>query len=181
MPGSSVLDYLPEFAQIHANWVGDAIQASCLLSPPSPPALSLSRHQDLFQWVNSSHQVAKNIGASASVSVLPMNIQGWFPLGLTGLISLQSKWLSRVFSSTTIKKHQFYGAQPSLWSKSHICTWLLKKTIVLTIETFVGKVMSLFFNTPSSILTIHGKQYIILGLRTNIFQNLSRSYMITSL
>ena len=116
-----------------------------------------------------------------SVSVLPMNIQGWFPLGLTGLISLQSKWLSRVFSSTTIKKHQFYGAQPSLWSKSHICTWLLKKTIVLTIETFVGKLMSLFFNTLSSILTIHGKQYIILGLRTNIFQNLSRSYMITSL
>ena len=64
----------------------------------------------------------QNIGASASASVLPMNIQGLFPLGLTGLISLQSKGLSRVFSSTLIRKHQFFGAQPSLWSNSHICT-----------------------------------------------------------
>ena len=65
------------------------------------------------------------IGASASV--LSMNIQDWFPLGLTGLISLLSKGLSRVFSSTTIQKHQFFGTQTSLWSNSHICTWLLEK------------------------------------------------------
>ena len=77
----------------------------------------------------------QSIGASASV--LPMNIQGWFPLGLTGLLCLLSRELSRVFSSTTIWKHQFFGAQPSLWSNSHICTWLLKKTIALTILTFV--------------------------------------------
>ena len=64
----------------------------------------------------------QSMGASASASVLPMNIQGWFPLGLTGLISLQSKGLSRVFSSTTIRRHPFFGAQPSLWSDSHICT-----------------------------------------------------------
>ena len=68
-----------------------------------------------------------NIGASASASVLPMNIQDWFPLGLTGLISLQSKGLSRVFSSTTVWKHQFFGPQASLWSNSHIHTWLLEK------------------------------------------------------
>ena len=67
------------------------------------------------------------IGASASASALPMNIQAWFPLGLTGLISLQSKGPSRVFFSTTDGKHQFFGAQPSLWSNSHICTWLLKR------------------------------------------------------
>ena len=67
------------------------------------------------------------IGASASTSVLPMNIKGWFPLGLTGLISLQSKGLSRVFSNTTVLKHQFFSAQPSLWSNSHIHTWLLEK------------------------------------------------------
>ena len=67
----------------------------------------------------------QSIGASASV--LPMNIQGWFPLGLTGLISLQSKGLSRVFSSTAIWKHQFLSAQTSLWSNSHTCTWLLEK------------------------------------------------------
>ena len=60
----------------------------------------------------------------SSATVLPMNIQDWFPLGLTGLISLQSKGLSRVFSSTTIQKHQFFSIQPSLWSNSHICTWL---------------------------------------------------------
>ena len=68
----------------------------------------------------------QSIGASASASVLPMNIQGWIPLGLTGLISLLSKGLSRVFSSTTVQKHQFLGAQPSLWFNSHICTWLLE-------------------------------------------------------
>ena len=81
-----------------------------------------------------------------------MNIQGWFPLGLTGLISLQPKGLSRVFSSTTIWKCQFFGAQPSLWSNSHICIWLLGKTIALTRWTFVGKVMSLLFNMLSRLV-----------------------------
>ena len=69
----------------------------------------------------------QSIGASASVPVLPMTIQGWFPLGWTGLMSLLSKTLSRVFSNTTVRKHQFFGAQPSLWSNSHIHTWLLEK------------------------------------------------------
>ena len=64
--------------------------------------------------------------ASVSASVFP-NIQGWFPLGLTDLVSLQFKWLSRVFSSTIIQKHQFFSSQPSLWSNSCICTWLLQK------------------------------------------------------
>ena len=91
----------------------------------------------------------QSIGASASASVLPMNIQGWFPLGLTSLISLLCKGLSRVFSRTTIWKHQFFGAQPSLWSNSHICMWTTKKTIALTIWTFVSKVTSLLFNTLS--------------------------------
>ena len=69
----------------------------------------------------------QSIGASASASVLPVKIQGWFPLGLTGLISMQSKGLSRVFPSTTVQNHQFVSAQPSLWSNCHICTWLLVK------------------------------------------------------
>ena len=81
-----------------------------------------------------------NIGASASASVLPVNIQDWFPLGLTGLVSLQSKGLSRVFSNT-IQKHQFLGAQPSVWSNSHPYM-TTGKTIPLTTWTFVGKVMS---------------------------------------
>ena len=82
-------------------------------------------------------------------SVLPMNIQGWFPLELTGLISLLSKGLSRVFSSTTVWKHQFFSAQPSLWSTSHSCM-NIGKTIALTKGTFVNKVMSLLFNMLSS-------------------------------
>ena len=111
----------PEFAQTHVHWVGDAIQPSHSLSPPSPPALNLSQHQGFFQ------SGGQSTGALASASVLPMNIQGWFPLGLTSWISLQSKGLSRVFSSTTVQKHQFFGAQPSLWYNSHLCTWLLEK------------------------------------------------------
>ena len=70
---------------------------------------------------------SQSIGASTSASVLPMNIQGWFPLGLTGLISLKFKGLSRIFSSTTVWKHQFLGTQPSLWSNSHIHAWPLEK------------------------------------------------------
>ena len=69
----------------------------------------------------------QNIGVSALTSVLPMNIQEWFPLGLTGLISLLSKGLSRVFFNTTVPKHQYFSAQLSLWSNSHIHTWLLEK------------------------------------------------------
>ena len=68
-----------------------------------------------------------NIGAPASASVLPMNIQDWFPFGWTGWISLHSKGLSTVFSNTTVQKHQFFSTQPPLWSNSHIHTWLLEK------------------------------------------------------
>ena len=94
-PGFPILHYLPESAQTHVHWVGDAIQSSHSLSSPSL-FLSLSQYQGLFQWVYSSYQVALCIVSSASASVLPMNIQGWFYLGLIGLISLLSKGLSRV-------------------------------------------------------------------------------------
>ena len=126
MPGFPVLHYIPEFAYTHVHWVSDAIQPSHPLSPPSAPVLNLSQYQGLSQWVHSSHQVVKSIGTSASASILPMNIQG-FPLGWTGLISLLSKGFSRVFSSTAIQKHQFFGAQPSVWSNFDIRTWLLEK------------------------------------------------------
>ena len=106
---------LPGFTQTHAHWVGDAIQPSHPLLSPFPSALNLSRHQGLFQWV------------SASASVLPMNTQDWSPLGWTGWILLQSKGFSRVFSNTTVQKHQFFGAQLSLYSNSHIHVWLLEK------------------------------------------------------
>ena len=112
-PGLPVHHQLPESTQTHVHWVGDTIQPSHPLSSPSPPAPNPSQHEGLFKWVSSSHQVA-SIGVSASTSVLPMNTQDWFPLGWTGWISLQSKGLSRVFSNTTVQKHQFFGAQLSL-------------------------------------------------------------------
>ena len=92
----------------------------------------------------------QSIGASASI--LPMNIQDWFPLGWTGWISLQSKGLSRGFSNTIVQKYQFFHAQLSLLSNSHNNTWLLEKIIALTIRTFIGKVISLLFNMLSSLV-----------------------------
>ena len=126
-PGFSVLHYLLEFAQTHVHWVSDVIQSFCHLLPPFLLALNLSQHQDLFptSWVFAPG--GQNIEASASASVLPMNIQGWVSLGLTGLMSLLSKRLSRVFSSTTVQKHQFFDSQSSLWPDSHNCAWLLEK------------------------------------------------------
>ena len=94
----------------------------------------------------------QSIGALVSAPVLPMNIQDWFPLGLTDLISLWSKGLSRVFSNTTIRKHLFFGVQPSLLSNSHIFTWKLEKT-AFTLWTFVGKVMPLLLNALSRFVT----------------------------
>ena len=140
-PGFPIIHYLPEFAETHVHWISDAIQLSHPLLPSSPPALSLSQHQGLFQWIRSSHQGGKVSELPVLVSVLPVNIQNWFLLGLTGLISLLSEGLSRIFSSTTVWKYSFFGAQTSLWSNSHIRMWLLKKIVTFNIWTFVSKVM----------------------------------------
>ena len=106
---------LPESTQTHVHWVSDAIQPSHPLSYPSPPALNLSQHQGLFQWVNFAWG-GQSTRTSASASVLPMNwsTQDWSPLAWTSWISLQSKGLSRVLSNSTVQKHQFIGAQLSL-------------------------------------------------------------------
>ena len=89
---------------------------SCLQSCPASGSFPMS------QLFTSSGQ---SIGASASASVFPMNIQGWSPLGWTGFVSLQSKGLSRVFSNTIVQRHQFFSTRPFLWSSSHLYTWLL--------------------------------------------------------
>ena len=114
-------------------WCHSTISSSVA---PSVPALNLSQHQGLFHESSLLIRWPKHWNFSFA-SVLPMNTQDWFPLGLTGLISLLSKGLSGVFltpsglsgvsSSTTIQKHQFFGIQPSLWSNSYIHTWLLEK------------------------------------------------------
>ena len=101
-PGFPVHHQLSELAQNHVR-VSDAVQTSHPLSSPSPPSLGLCQHQGLFQWCEESG--GQSIGASALTSVLQINIQDWFPLGLIGLISLQSKGLSRVFFSTAVQKY----------------------------------------------------------------------------
>ena len=121
--GFPVPHHLPEFAQVHVHWIGEAIQPSHHLLPPFP-CLQSSPASESFSmsWLFTSG--SQSTGASASI--LPMNIQSWFPLALTGLTSLQSKGLSRVFSSTIVGKHQFFGALPSLWPSFYIpymTTW----------------------------------------------------------
>ena len=106
-PGLPVHHQLPELAQTHIHWVGDAIQPSHPLLSPSPPALNLSQHQGLFKWASSLHQVAK-------VLEFQLQLQSYQWILRTGWISLQSKGLSRVFSNTTVQKHQFFGSQLSL-------------------------------------------------------------------
>ena len=117
---------LLEFTQTHVHWVGDAIKSSHPLSSHSHPAFNLS---SIRVFSNESVLAAggQSIGASASASVLPMNIQDWFLLGLMGLISLLSRGGYAVFSSTTIWKHQLFSNQPASWSNSHIRTWALDK------------------------------------------------------
>ena len=107
-----------------SQWCHPAISSSVIpfsSCPQSLPASESFPMSQLFTWDGQS------IWVSDSTSVPPMNIQNWFPLGWTGWTSLQSKGLSRVFSNTTVKKHQFFGAQLSLYSNSHIHTWLLEK------------------------------------------------------
>ena len=145
LPRLLVFHHILEIAQTRVHWVDEVIPPShlchCLFLLPSIfPASGYFLKSQLFASGSPS------IIASASASVLPMNIQGEFPLGLTGLIFLQSKRLWGVFSSATLQEHQFFGPQPSLWSNSHICTWLLEKLW----QTFVGKVMSLLFNMLST-------------------------------
>ena len=126
-PGLPVHYQLPEFTQTHVHQVSDAIQISHPLSSPSPPAPNPSQHQSIFQWKYFFSLGGQSIGVSASASFLPMSTQDWSPLRWTSSISLQSKGLSRVFSNTTVQKHEFFGAQLSSQSNSHIHTWPLEK------------------------------------------------------
>jgi len=125
-PGIPVHHQLLELAQTQIHRVGNAIQPSHPLSSPSPPVQSFPASGSFLvsQLFASGGQTT---GASASASVLPVNIQDWSPLGWTGWISLHSKGLSRVFSNITVQKHQFFGVQPLSWSTSHIHTWLPEK------------------------------------------------------
>ena len=158
-PGLPVFHHLLKLKFMSIKLVMPSNYLICCCSLLLPPSFFPSI-RSLFQWVGLFIS-GQSIGASVSASVLSVDIQGWFPLGLTGLISLQSKRLWRVFSSTSVGKHQFFGARPSPLPSSHICTWLLEKPsplpsshiyIALTIWTFVCKVISLLFNMLSRLV-----------------------------
>ena len=147
-PGFPVHHQLPEPAQTHVRRIGDAIQPSHPRLSPSPPAFNLSQHQSLFQWVSSSHQVAKVWSFSLSTS--PSN-------EFSGLISFRINWFDLLVVQETLKSLlQHHSSKASiLW---HSALFLVQlsypymtsgKTIALTTWTFVGKVMSLLFNVLS--------------------------------
>ena len=150
-PGLPVHHQLPEFTQIHVLWIGDAIQPSHPLSSPSPPALNLSQHQGLFQWVSSSHQVAKYWSFSFSISLTNEH---------PGLISFRMDWLDLLAVQGTLKSLlQHHTSKASILQCSTFFIVQLShpymttgKTIALTRCTFVGKVMSLLFNMLSRLV-----------------------------
>ena len=133
-----------------SQWCLPTISSSVTPFPSCPQSFPAS---GCFLMSQLFASVGQSIGASASVSVLPMNIQDWFPLGSTGLMSLQSKGLSRVFSNTTVWKHQFFGTQPFLRSSSHIHTWLdrplLSKWCLCFLICYLG--LSLVFFQVASV------------------------------
>ena len=141
-PGFPVHHHLPELTQTHVPRVSDAIQPSHPLLSPSLPAFNLPSIRVFSNELILCIRWPKYWSFSFSI-VLTINIQGWFIVGLTGLIFSLSKGFQRVFSNTTVQKHQFFSAQPSLRSNSHIHTWLMEN------YSFVGKVMSLLFNALS--------------------------------
>ena len=140
---------LLEFAQVHVHWVCDAIQPSHHLSPSSPPTSNLSQHQGLFQWAGLFPLGGQSTGASASTSVLPMNIQGWFPLGLTDWIPLLCKETLKSLLPTPQFESISSSALSLLYGPTLTSLRDYWKNHSLTIWTFVGTVMSLLFNTLS--------------------------------
>ena len=140
------LSFSISWGLLSVHWVGGSVQPSHSLLPTSPLAFSLSEYQDLFLksclFISDGH----SIETSASASVLPVNIQGRVLLGLTGLISLRSKDLSRVFSNTIIGKHQFFGTQPFLYSSSCICTWQYLSTFLFFSSLAPSCFYFIFFN-----------------------------------
>ena len=154
MPGFPVHHQLPELAQTHVHWVSDAIQQFQSLSSPSPSALNLSQHQGLFQWVSSSHQVAKYLNFSFSIS--PSS-------EYSGLISFMIDWFDLLAVQRILKSLlQYHSSKASVLRCSAFFIVQLShpylttgKTIALTMWTFVGKEISLLFNMLHCSLSIH--------------------------
>ena len=149
-PGLSVHHQLPEFAQTHVHRASDAIQPSHPLSSPFPPAPNPSQHQSIFQWVSSSHEVAKVL--ELQLYIIPSK-------EILGLISFRMDWLDLLAVQGTLKSLQHHSSKASILRRSAFFTVQLShpymtigKTTALTRRTFVGKVISLFFNMLSRLV-----------------------------
>ena len=140
-PGFPVLHHFPELAQTHILMSIESVMPSDHLILCHPLLLLPSIFPNIrsFLVCRLFTSGGQSIGVSTSASVLPMNIQYCLPLGLTGLISLASKGLSKVFSNTTVQKHQFFGTQPSLWYNSHIHTRLLERSPLALDQSLLAK------------------------------------------
>ena len=152
MPGFPVHHQLPELAHAHFHQVGDAIQPSYPLSSPSPPAFNVSQHQGLFQWVSSSHQVAR---------VLELQLQHQSLQWYSGLISFRIDWFDLLAIQGILKSLQHHSWKASILRCSAFYMVQLSypymtigKTVTLTIWTFVGKVISLLFNMLSRFVIV---------------------------
>ena len=139
-----------------SQWCHPTISSSVVPFSSCPQSFPASGSFPMSRLFTSGSQSIR-----ASATVLPMNIQGWLPLGLTGLISLLSKRLSRVFSSTTVQKHQFFSTQPSLWSNSHTCTWLLEKPQLWLYGPLSAKWYVCFWIWLSSTFQFHGYSHCL--------------------
>ena len=166
MPGLPVHHWLPELTQTYVHCIGDAIQPTHSLSSPSSPALNLSQHQSLFKWVSSSHQVTKVLALQIQYPFFQWKLRDDC-FRMTDLVSVLSKGLSRVFCSTTVWKHQFFGIQPYDPTLTSIHDYW--KNHSFDCRTFVGKVISLLFNTMSRFIIAflpRSKRLLILWLQS---------------
>ena len=140
IPGFSAFQYVPGFAQTHVHWVSSGIQSSHPLSSPSPPAFNLSQHQGLFQWVSSLHQVVKIL----ELQLQHQSFQWIFRIDFLEDWLVWSPCSPRDHQESsptphTVQKHQFFCAQPSLWSNCHIHKWLLEKTYLWLYQSLLAK------------------------------------------
>ena len=153
-PGLPVLHYLPQSLLKLMSTESVMLSNHLILCCPCLFLPSIFPSIRVFSTGSVLPSGGQSIGASASASVPPMNIQGWFHLGLTGWISLQFKWLSRVFSNTTVWKHSILQCSALFMVQFSHPYMTTGKTIVLTIQTFIGKVMPLLFNTLSRFVIV---------------------------
>ena len=153
MPSCPVLHYLQEFAQTHVHWVHDAVQPSHPLSSPSPPVFNLSQNQGLFQWVGSSHQKAKVLELLLQIHSFQwiFRIQDWFPLELTGLISLLFKGLSSLLKHHSLKASILRCSAFFMVQLSHLCMTTRKAHYTVSLDNVNnGKNNNTLYNVHSS-------------------------------